>query len=560
MNARKVVWLRRGTQVFFLLLFFWLLLAARAREEVPPTGAMQLFFNLDPLVLVATWLSAHAVPAGALLALVTVAATLVLGRVFCGWVCPLGALHNGISWLRKRVRRYRRATDSFSAWQRAKYYLLAALLVMALFGGHWIGVFDPFSLLYRSTTVVVYPGLQYAIEDGSTAVYQGDPHVGPLHLTAITEPVYRFFRDHVFSSERQVFRGSTLVFLVFVTALALNLYRRRFWCRYICPLGGLLGALARRPVMRLANTDKACTNCGRCAMRCPAAAQPEKPGAWLPTECFGCWNCVDACHVGAIKFTAGSPLRRPSEGKLDITKRALLASGIGGLGGLLMFRLTPQAQAKGFNPKLIRPPGAREEREFLKRCIQCGLCMKVCPTNALHPTLAEAGLEGVWTPRLIPQIGYCDYDCNLCGQVCPTGAIEAMPVEEKQQAKLGLATFDTTRCLPYAYGRDCIICAEHCPVAPKAIFFTEQKIRRRDGTTRVVKQPRVDPDLCIGCGICEWSCVFKDRPAVRVTSANETRHPNNQPILPGLSEPAYGETYGESENTEGSPYGDVSSY
>ncbi|HID75889.1 MAG TPA: 4Fe-4S dicluster domain-containing protein, partial [Planctomycetaceae bacterium] len=176
------------------------------------------------------------------------------------------------------------------------------------------------------------------------------------------------------------------------------------------------------------------------------------------------------------------------------------------------------------------------EREFLQRCTGCGLCMRICPTGALQPAVGEAGLEGLWTPRLVPQIGYCDYECNLCGQVCPSQAIELLSVEAKQATKIGLAAFDKTRCLPYAYGRECIVCEEHCPVPDKAIYTVEVEVVDHEGNRKVIGQPRVDPERCIGCGICENKCVFRDRPAIRVFSANETRHPDNQPILPEVDD------------------------
>jgi Pyruvate/2-oxoacid:ferredoxin oxidoreductase delta subunit len=141
----------------------------------------------------------------------------------------------------------------------------------------------------------------------------------------------------------------------------------------------------------------------------------------------------------------------------------------------------------------------------------------------------------------VPRIGYCEYECHLCGQVCPTGAIAPLSLEAKKRVKIGLAAIDTTRCLPYAYGRDCIVCEEHCPIPTKAIYFVEKEIALRDGSTRVVKQPKVDPDLCTGCGICENKCPFRDRPAIFVTSANEGRHAANQPILPSLAAPDDGD-------------------
>ncbi len=534
-RARRIVWIRRVVQGASLALFLGLILATRARVGEEPSGALHVFFDLDPLVLLATWLATHAVAGLSLLALVTVLVTVLLGRVFCGWFCPLGVLNQIFTWLRARRHRRGTATELFSRWQRTKYFLLFALLIMALFGAHWIGIFDPFSLLYRSTVTTVLPAAQVAVEDGATAIYEDDPHVGPLHLTQVSEPTYRFFRDQVFFGESRAFLGTTLILLIFAAALLANFLRPRFWCRYVCPLGALLGLLAKRTPLRLKGRDAGCVDCGLCARSCPAAAQPEKPGEWLPTECFGCWNCVTACRRSAIDFQWEPPWRRPVAGTVDLKKRAVLRSLLGGVGALLLLRLPPQAQARTYNPALIRPPGSRPERDFLQRCIQCGLCMKICPTNALHPTLAEAGLEGLWTPMLVARIGYCDYECNLCGQICPTQAIESLALADKKKVKIGLATIDTTRCLPYAYGRECIVCEEHCPIPNKAIYFVETEIPLRDGTKRKLKLPRVDAELCTGCGICETKCPFRDMAAIRITSANEDRHPDNQPLLPGSS-------------------------
>jgi len=403
---------------------------------------------------------------------------------------------------------------------------------MALFGVHWIGVLDPMPLLYRSLTVFGVPGVQYVIEDSATSLYRADPHVGSLHITSISEPVYEFFRDRVFMAKRQQFTGGSLVAAVFVLILALNLVRPRFWCRYICPLGGMLGFLSLRPALRLVNDDEKCTHCGLCARKCPAAAQPDQPGAWLKTECFACWNCVAACKTDALRFTLESPQKKPKAGKMDFSRRTAIGAMAGGVAALTGFRQTPLAQEIVFEPTLIRPPGALPEREFLQRCIQCGLCMRTCPTNALQPCGLEAGVEGLWTPRLVPKVGYCQYSCNRCGQVCPTGAIAPLSIEEKQQLKIGLAVFDKGRCLPHAYGRECIICEEHCPLPKKAIYFVEEEVTTRTGEKVTLKQPCVDPSLCTGCGICEWSCVYKDAAAVRVTSANESRNPKNVVMLP----------------------------
>jgi formate hydrogenlyase subunit 6/NADH:ubiquinone oxidoreductase subunit I len=150
--------------------------------------------------------------------------------------------------------------------------------------------------------------------------------------------------------------------------------------------------------------------------------------------------------------------------------------------------------------------------------------MKVCIGNALHASWLEAGLEGLFTPRLIGRIGYCEYNCTLCGQVCPTGALQKMSKTEKQAIVIGRAHFDKNRCLPYASGIPCIVCEEHCPTPDKAIKFREVEVDNSRGERVKVRQPYVIDHLCIGCGICENKCPLNGAAAVLVTSAGESRH------------------------------------
>ena len=192
---------------------------------------------------------------------------------------------------------------------------------------------------------------------------------------------------------------------------------------------------------------------------------------------------------------------------------------------------------KNNNDKLIRPPGSVDEKEFFKRCIKCGACMKVCPTNAIQPTMLEAGFEGIWSPFLIMRIGYCEQSCVLCSQACPTGAIWPIDEDEKlgKSAKkpisIGTAFIDRGRCLPFAMDIPCIVCQEHCPTSPKAIYLKESISVNRDGKSIVLQQPYIDPVVCWGCGICENICPVKDQPAVYVTSVGETRSTINRFLL-----------------------------
>jgi MauM/NapG family ferredoxin protein len=205
-----------------------------------------------------------------------------------------------------------------------------------------------------------------------------------------------------------------------------------------------------------------------------------------------------------------------------------MQAGAAGLASLALIRLNPVRETG--ESELVRPPGSVEEPKFLRRCIKCGECMKVCITNGLQPTFLQAGLEGVWSPFLVPRIGYCEFNCTLCGQVCPTDAIEQLEPEVKKKRKIGLAFIDRNRCLPYAFGIDCIVCEEHCPTSPKAIRF-EPRIVKTAGGEKEIKQPIMVPEVCIGCGICEYYCPVGETAAIRVSSAGEDRSDKNKIIL-----------------------------
>ena len=138
--------------------------------------------------------------------------------------------------------------------------------------------------------------------------------------------------------------------------------------------------------------------------------------------------------------------------------------------------------------------------------------MKVCVTNVLQPSVLEGGIQGIWAPRLDASIGYCEYECNLCGTVCPTGAIRRLSVEAKKKQRIGLAVIDRNLCLPWKDGTPCLVCEEHCPLGNKAIWIEETE--GPDG--EAIKRPHVDPELCIGCAVCENKCPVLTRKAIKV--------------------------------------------
>jgi formate hydrogenlyase subunit 6/NADH:ubiquinone oxidoreductase subunit I len=181
------------------------------------------------------------------------------------------------------------------------------------------------------------------------------------------------------------------------------------------------------------------------------------------------------------------------------------------------------------------------EPEFLERCIKCDQCINVCPTNVLQPsTLAQGGLEGLWTPVMDFAVGFCQYNCTLCSEVCPTGAIQKTSLPKKLglgehvpdgPIRVGTAFFNRGRCLPWAMETPCVVCEEVCPVSPKAIGTYEEEIVRWDGAKVTLHKPYMRPELCIGCGICEHECPVVDDAAVYVTAIGESRDKDRTLLL-----------------------------
>jgi MauM/NapG family ferredoxin protein len=496
--------LRRVTQILFLALFIWLFLKAAYDGQNHLAWPVDLFFRFDPLVLVAHLLAFSPLVAGLFWALVMVALTFILGRFFCGWVCPLGTTLDGARWLLFTPRPDRGVA---ARWRRGKYYLLIALLGSTLFSLNLVGLFDPLSLLYRTLAIVLYPAFGYGVEKAGLTLYR----LGPP-ITYVSEPLYQFFKATVLPFRPLVYLLPVFTLVLFALVVAAERVDRRFWCRALCPLGALYGLIARFSLLRR-RPAALCPDCGDCTEVCKMAAfAPGKPARHQTSECQLCLRCLEFCDKeDRVSFTWTSKAPRAP---LDLGRRQVITAVVAGAVAVPLVRLGSLARRP--DEFLIRPPGAQSEAEFLSRCIHCGQCLKVCLTNGLQPVLWEAGLEGLYTPRLIPRMGYCSYSCTLCGQVCPTGAIPNLKLKVKQATALGTATINRTRCIPHTEGTDCLVCEEHCPVSPKAITFSEQEVVNLQGERMKVKLPMVNPDRCIGCGQCEHVCPVGGAAAIRV--------------------------------------------
>ena len=181
-----MAYLRRASQIVFFVLFVLLFLKAEYGGQDVLAWPTDLFFRFDPLILLTNVLTLSPLVKGLLWSLIFVALTLVLGRFFCGWVCPLGTTLDGC---RRLLFTPRPDSGVAQRLRRVKYYLLFGLLAGAVFSLNLVGLFDPLSLLFRSLALVFYPAFGYAVEKSSLTLYHwGKP------FTYVSEPAYRYLK------------------------------------------------------------------------------------------------------------------------------------------------------------------------------------------------------------------------------------------------------------------------------------------------------------------------------------------------------------------------------
>ncbi len=489
--------LRRGVQaVAFALAGLLVILTAR---DAHSTLRATLLLRLDPLAALGAMLASRQWLVTFIPALVLLAASLALGRAWCGWLCPVGAL---LDWTAPR-RRARQ--EPKSGWRRAKYGLLIVLLGSALWANLTWFVLDPLTWFVRSAGIVALPTLSAAIMGLERAFIRVRWLRGPISV------LDGALQGTLLSYKQPLMVGITLLALALAAVLALNLWAPRAWCRYLCPLGGLYALMGKLAWLKR-RVGPSCNQCGACARACPLGAiLPARNFASDGGECTLCLDCAAKCPQKAISFVGGWGW--DGGWQYDPTRRQALGAIGASLAGVALLRATPTA--KHPDPHLLRPPGA-QEATLLARCVRCGVCLRACPTHGLQPAWGEAGLEGLWTPVLRPRLGQCDYGCNACGQVCPTGAIPPLTLEVKRQTSIGKAYIDPKLCLAWSKRAPCIVCEEMCPVPHKAIVLEETEWVDPLGVKGVLQLPVVEHARCIGCGLCEQKCPIHGEAAIRV--------------------------------------------
>ncbi|MDR1776243.1 MAG: 4Fe-4S dicluster domain-containing protein [Desulfovibrio sp.] len=423
------------------------------------------------------------------------AATILFGRLYCSTLCPLGILQDAVSRLGKRRFGHAPAKTALRLGT-------LALFVLAFFAGIPLvfGLLEPYSAFGRIATDVLAPLWQAGSNLLALASERAENFaVGPTPVWQKGAPAL----------------AAALATIAVVGTPAIR--SGRSWCNCLCPVGTILGFLARFALLKPRINAERCVHCGLCAQQCKAACIDDKQGEVDASRCVACFNCLQACKNGAIRY--GLPLGGNKK-KIDPGRRDFLASL--SFGAVAPHTLRRDMAAEEKIPALARktpppravpiaPPGARSLRSFQQRCTGCQLCVAACPNQVLKASGGAMTL--MLQPSLSFERGYCRVNCVTCSSVCPTGAIAPISGAEKSVTQLGRAILDRSLCINETTKERCNACARNCP--PGALNLIAQS----DGALRLA----IDAERCTGCGACEYVCPTRPRAAIWVEGNLEQR-------------------------------------
>ncbi len=424
--------------------------------------------------------------------------TLLFGRVYCSFLCPLGVLQDIAGFWRNKLKKTKYSYKK--AYAKIRYGILAGV-VLAFFSGSILGLtlLDPFSNFGRMMTHLVRPvaigmnnALVFSLE--KLDVYSIQPadlkRVAPFSLLfAVT---------------------------VFAVVLWMSLVHGRLFCNTVCPVGTFLGFLSRFSIFKIKFNRSQCINCKACEKVCKANCLDVKNSDIDFSRCVACYNCLEVCPTAGVEYQSGLQKSRSEHVLKDSKKRdfmmqtltLLFASGAS-TAGARQIEIYRDSTVPILRNKAVSPPGSVSLENLMNNCTACHLCVSACPTQVLQPAFLEYGLLGVMQPRMDFKTSFCDYECVVCTTVCPSGAILEQSVEAKKLIQVGKARFVRKNCVVYTQNTDCGACAEHCPTkAVRMVFDKEVNLRA----------PKVDESICMGCGACEFACPTRPYKAIYVES------------------------------------------
>lgn len=439
--------------------------------------------------------------------LLLVLLTVVFGRIYCSVICPLGVFQDVVSWIsgKRKKNRFR-----YSKAKSGLRYGVLGIFVLALIAGAGsvVALLAPYSSYGRIASNLFQP------------VYLWGNNL--LAYFAERADSYAFYSVNVWMKGLPTF---IIAIVTFVALVILAWRNGRTYCNTICPVGTILGFIAKYSYLKPVIDSSKCVNCNRCVRNCKAACIDIKEHEIDYSRCVACMDCIDKCHKGAIRYmhpsrqakkTSVVPAAKVTEEQIDTARRSFFTAT-----ALLAATSVIRAQEKKVDGGLaviedkkipnretpITPPGSLSARNMTQRCTACQLCVSVCPNEVLRPS---TGLMKLMQPEVSYERGYCRPECVKCSEVCPAGAILPITAADKSAIQVGHAVWIKENCVPLTDGVDCGNCARHCPTGAIQMVLSESDFPDS------FKIPVINTERCIGCGACENLCPARPFSAIYV--------------------------------------------
>jgi ferredoxin len=422
--------------------------------------------------------------------------TLITGRTYCSFLCPLGILQDINSRLggkiKKRFRRYGfRRPHTF-----LRYSILAITLAVTMTRGiYFLTILDPYSIFGRTMTFFAKPVV--------------------LLVNNLLSQIFGNFDIYTFV-HAPVTAFSPVAYIIPAAFLLLvgilSFVQGRLYCNSVCPVGTLLGILSKVSLLRIKFDDQKCTKCGRCAIACKSSCIDFLNMEIDNSRCVGCFNCLKTCPDKALEYNIISFKKQSKtedkiqDSGIDLGRRNTISISLLILLGLRSSVSNAQNKTAPVPKKAstvkekrtspVSPPGSASILNFNKNCTACSLCISVCPNDVLVPSVSEYGLTFIMQPHLDYHKGFCAYECVRCLEVCPTGAMLPLVKDAKKLTQIGKSVFIKENCIVNTEKTACGACAESCPTKAVHMVPFEGKL--------VI--PETKDEICIGCGHCEYAC------------------------------------------------------
>ena len=482
------------------------------------TGTIHTWFGW--MAKLQFWPAVLALNVGVVIGLVIL--TLLLGRVYCSVICPLGVLQDMISWVSGKRKKKKFRFSYSPAKSILRYVVLAVFVVACVAGvGSLVALLAPYSAYGRIASNLLAP------------LYQAGNNL--LAHFAEQSDSYAFYRVDVFIKGI----GTFVVALVSLVVIAVLAWRNgRTYCNTICPVGTILGLLSRFALLKPHIDLASCNGCGVCARKCKASCIDAKNHVIDYSRCVACMDCLDNCHQQAIRYgkpvgaVKCAPSTTPSAASKAEANKAADPSRRRALAATAVVALSSVAKAQqgkslqdfvdmkkdgGLAPikereepdrvSPLTPPGSLSLKNLTQHCTGCQLCVSVCENHVLRPS---GNLMTLMQPVMSYDRGYCRPECTKCSEVCPAGAIKPITKAEKSAIQIGHAVWVPDLCIVNTDGKSCGNCERHCPT--KSI----QMVPTNPDDPESLKIPVVNVETCIGCGACEHLCPARPHTAIYV--------------------------------------------